>query len=173
MLNLIPPASMRAVWAMLCVAWGFALGGCNHPMAQRSAWDWDATRVYVDNPNAYAAQARPLSKGGFYVLVRELSPRHVVTAGSPLAAEITQVYAERGDVLGFRRSADGGIVAVDGAREIVLVTGEGIHHIWYRESNDWASASNTLLITVLAVALIGGLVVLIANSDDRSVSASF
>ncbi|MEM6459576.1 MAG: hypothetical protein AAF710_09320 [Planctomycetota bacterium] len=161
-------AVRRTAVVFLTVVWGLALVGCNHPLAQRSAWKWDSQLVLP--PSEQLANATPrmttTPRAGFYVLAREWRPRGPITADAAGPGEVVQTYLEAGEALGFRQRGDGQWVAVEGGREVALDLAGGVHHVWYREKPDTWQDHQAFWLVVLAGVAVAGLVVLIVNADE-------
>ncbi|MEM9882936.1 MAG: hypothetical protein AAF800_08470 [Planctomycetota bacterium] len=161
-------AVRRTAVVFFTVVWGLALVGCNHPLAQRSAWEWDSQLVLppIDDLTDMSPRMTTTPRDGFYVLAREWRPRGPITADAAGPGEVVQTYLEAGEALGFRPRGDGRWVAVEGGREVVLDLAGGVHHVWYREKPDIWRENQTFWLVVLAGVTVAGLVVLIANADE-------
>ncbi|MEM9913692.1 MAG: hypothetical protein AAF911_01880 [Planctomycetota bacterium] len=143
-----------------CLAWGLALGGCGHPMAQRSAWDWQPTRVLAegtaDHPDAYP---EPASYEGMYLLARETASQGSET--------LTYAYVRRGNLVGFLQQ-DEEIVAVAGSKEFPI---EGFSSdtrlVWYHPQVTAGDVATGTLQFAGGILLLGGLLYLSSlNNDD-------
>lgn len=156
-----------------CLAWGLALAGCNHPLAQRPHAEWASQRVLADDPDHRDARVKPVSRGGFYTLIREWDEDGDVPRDAPPPGEVRQVYVDAGELLGFH-PPEGGLtdpsgertaLAIDGSRSVTITLADGVHYVWYRENNDADQIAQDLLLILGGAALIVGIVVLAANGD--------
>ena len=169
-----PPATdrrrpaLRGLVPAACVAWGLTLAGCNHPLAQRPHGEWASQRVVTDDPGHRDARVRPVSRSGFYTLIREWDAGGDVAPDATPPGEVRQVYLDAGDLLGFRASPDtpAAALAVDGLRAEPITLFDGVHYVWYRENNDADQIAQDLLLIVGGAALIVGIVLLAANGDS-------
>jgi len=126
--------------------------------------------VLVDQPDHDDARVRPVAKGGFYALAREWNAEGRVAPDAARPGELAQAYLDRGQLLGFRRAGPARAVAVFGHQEVEIAMDPGVHHVWYRERTQLTDPGpTTFLLGVLGVALLVGLVVLVAESDDSSI----
>lgn len=152
-----------------CVLWGLALGGCNHPLAQRSASEWKSQRVVTDDPAARGARVRPVSREGYYALAREWDRGGEVARAAAGPATLGEVYLSPGELLGFRTTAAGELVAVGGDLRFPLEPDAGVHHVWYLENPNPGVAWSQIGLVVLTAALVVGIVALVANADQSTV----
>ncbi|MEM7624526.1 MAG: hypothetical protein AAF333_02740 [Planctomycetota bacterium] len=159
----------RAIVSTSCLIWGFALAGCNHPLAQRPHGEWASTRVMTDDPTNREARVTAVSREGFYTLAREWSDGGDVSPDAPPPGNVQQVYLDRGELLGFRWSSgdpDARVAqAVDGTRAVPISLHDGVHYVWYRENDDAQIVAQDFLLIVLGAALIVGIIALAANGD--------
>ena len=95
---------MRRV-VLLALAFSIATGGCAHPHARKPAAEFRAGR---------APTTRPVCHEASYALMRIDGP------GEPLAT----ARVLRDECIGFRREADGSVVAVAGNKTFPLPDGE-------------------------------------------------
>ncbi len=166
------PRIQTGAAVIACLGWSLTLTGCHqHPLAQRSAGEWRSSRVLIDHAHHPDARVRPVSKGGFYALVREWDQAGHVAADARGPGELAQAYLDRGQLLGFRRTAEDQVVAIFGSQSIVLRIDPGVHHVWYREQGHWSDPEHTTFwLGALGIAALVGLVFLVAQSDDSSVN---
>ncbi len=165
------PRIRRGAAFFAALGWSLALTGCHHPLAQRTGGNWSPRRVVTHQADQDQARVRPVSKGGFYALVREWDAQGRVSADTAPPGELAQAYLDPGELLGFRRTGPGRVIAVFGPQEVEIQLDPGVHHVWYRERTAWSHAgSTTFWLGALGVAAVVGLVVLLANSDDSRVN---
>lgn len=166
------PRMQTGVAVVACLGWAMTLTGCHqHPLAQRPAGDWRSARVLIDRADHPDARVRPVSKDGFYALVREWDRDGHVAPDVSGPGEVTQGYLDQGQLLGFRRTADNQVVAVFGSQSIAIHIDPGVHHVWYREQDHWSDPARTSFwLGALGIAALVGLVFLVAESDDSSVN---
>lgn len=156
-----------SIVAVACVVWVLLLGGCQHPLAQRSVLDWTVVRVLPsDDVSHRSAQLRPVSKAGRYHLAREWDPKGTYDFTQWPPIQLTGVYLRPGDPLGFTLNAEGRIVAMAGQQQELLIVEDGVHHIWYREGSHAGNALKIVGSTALAVTLLVGFVALKSLNDD-------
>ena len=172
------PRRFHRTTLVACLLWGAFAGGCAHPLAQRSPWHWDVVRVLTYDQAAAPAQAtdaraQPVRHTGFYHLIREWEKSGPAGSDHPPPGEITQVYLEAGESLGFRLNAAGRAVAVYVGREIQIDPAAGIHYVWYREKGGSFTGSNDTLLVLGIIAFTVGIIVLAVSSDNTSFRASF
>ena len=174
------PRPRHAAVVAACLGWALTLTACNHhPLAQWSGREWSPRRVVVADPAARDARVRPVKKAGFYALVREWDPRGRVSDDAARPGRLIQTYLDRGELLGFRRAASPPgsgadairAVAVFGDQDLTIRLDPGVHHVWYRERGPWSDAgASTFLLGVLGIAVLVGLIFVVAESDDSSVN---